>query len=317
MRKLSLIVLSLALVAGVAEARKSTSALGDGAGYQAMIGIGGRFDVPFTTNPPKLDGVLGAGEWDKGLHTFFGPSTLAQWAEKVGYKANQPGYVVADGLVSQLAGHPAEDAAEVNTDADIFVHAWKFWDNDYMYYGVNVTDNVHDVTGDNDGAFWTRDGMFIEFDFLGAPSTADGAGTIDALCFAAIPIEEQRYSIIYWNQIANYGQVFYGDDPKAMLGSTYGFSLTDEGYIIEARASWAYVSRYLDAKFAPYSGWEFGDSYHILDPDGGEGFGGQFQFGRDGDAGNVPGWATWILAGGPAATAVESTTWGAVKASYR
>jgi hypothetical protein len=306
----------VALVAGIAEARTSTSALGDGTEYQAMIGLSGRHEVPFTTTPPTLDGVLSAGEWDGGFHTFFGPSTLAEWAEKVGYKANDPGYVVADGLVSQLIGHEGEDESEVNTDADCFTSAWQVWDEEFHYYAIDVIDNVYDVSGSQDGGFWERDGFFIEYDFLEAPSVADAGGTVSAAAFCAIGIEEQHYSIIYWTHTEDFGQVFYGDDPASFLGTTYGFTLTDEGYAMEAQVSWDYMSRFLDTAWAPYNGYEFGNSYHILDPDGGEGFGGQFQYGRDGDAGNIPGWADWILTGGPS-TAVEATTWGAVKASHR
>lgn len=317
MKKLVLAVLCLALVAGIADARISTSALGDGTEYQAMIGLTGSHEVPFTTSPPTIDGVLGAGEWDGAFYTFFGPSTLAEWAESgVGYKANDPGYVVADGLVSQLIGHEGEDESEVNTDADCFTSAWQLWDDEYNYYAIDVIDNVYDVSGSQDGGFWERDGFFIEYDFLEAPSVADAGGTVSAAAFAAIPIEEQRFSVIYWTHLPDYGQVFYGDDPDSFMGTGHAFSLTDAGYIIEAKCSWAYFSRYLET-FTPYNGYEFGNSYHILDPDGGEGFGGQFQYGRDGDAGNIPGWATWTLIGGQdMPTAVESTTWGAVKASF-
>lgn len=318
MKRITLLVLCVVLVAGIADARISTSALGDGSEYQAMIGVGGRFEVPFTTSPPTIDGVVDDGEWAPTFYTFFGPSTMAEWAETgVGYKVNEPGSVTADGLRSQLIAHAGEDESEAATDADMFCTAWQSWDDEYHYYAIDVIDNVYDVSGSQDGGFWERDGFFIEYDFLEAPSVADAGGTLAAAAFAAINIDEQRYSIIYWTQIPDYGQVFYGDDPDSFLGTSHAFTLTDAGYIIEARASWAYFSRYLDT-FTPYNGYEFGNSYHILDPDGGEGFGGQFQFGRDGDPSNVPGFATWILTGGgDAPTAVESTTWGAVKASYK
>ena len=317
MKKLVFAVLCVALVAGVADARISTSALGDGTEYQAMIGIGGRHEIPFTTTPPTIDGIMEDGEWDNAWYSFFGPSTLAEWAEIVGYKKNEPGQVVADGLVSQLIGHEGEDESEVNTDADCFTTAWQNWDEEYHYYAVDVIDNVYDVSGSQDGGFWERDGFFIEYDFFNAPSVAEAGGTLTALGFSAIALEEQRYSITFWTQIPDFGNIFYGDDPDSFLGTSTAFSLTDEGHIIESRASWAYVSRLLEEEWAPYDGWEFGNSYHILDPDGGEGFGGQFQYGRDGDAGNSPGFATWILTGGPGApSAVEATTWGAVKASF-
>jgi hypothetical protein len=317
MKRIALVVSGVLLVAGIAEARTSTSALGDGSEYQAMIGLDGRHEVPYTDTPPVIDGTMDAGEWDAYFYTFFGPSTLAQWAEQVGYKKNEPGQVVADGLVSQLTGHEGEDASDVATDADSFTNTWQCWDDEYIYIAVNVIDNVYDVSGSQDGGYWERDGFFHEIDFLESPSVADAGGNLTALAFSAIAMEEQRYSVTAWAAgLEGTPTIFYGDAPDAFLGTGHAFSLTDEGHIIETRSSWAFMARYLD-NFQPYDGWEFGNSYHILDPDGGEGYGGQFQYGRDGDAGNVAGWATWILTGGSGApTAVESTTWGAVKASW-
>jgi len=320
-----MIVLSLGLLlaAGAVYAQTSTSALQDGAPYMQMLGLGGKHDVPYISGGPTLDGVISPGEYDGYFYVYFGPSTLAQWAEIVGYKANDPGYVVADGLVSQLNLHAGgtESEAEAMTDADMFCYTWQAWDEDYLYMTVNVTDNVYDVSGSQDGGYWERDGFFMEIDFLNVNTTTAEVGvSMSAYCFSAMPVESARYSITNWHQVADAAgnsTWFYGDDPAVFKGTFHGFGLTDEGYVIEARCSWAGLTKDIPAgAWILHSGWNYSNSYHILDPDGGEGFGGQFQYGRDGDAGHVGGFARWNLVGGPA-TAVEATTWGAVKASFK
>jgi hypothetical protein len=317
-RALFLTVLGVLLVATAVSARTSTSALGDGTDYQAMLGIGGNHSIPYTTAPPTLDGTIAAGEWDGYFYTMFGPSTQAMWAEIVGWKDNEPGQGVTDGLVNQLSECEGENAAEVRTDADLFVNTWQAWDDDYLYIAIDVLDNVFDVVGTQDGGYWERDGFFHEMTFVEGSTAEEIGGGETAYAFSAMAPEDQRYSITSWNYGlgANEYTFFYGDDPDSFLGTYSMVSLTDDGYQLESRTSWAHASRYLD-NWQVRSGWEFGNSYHVLDPDGCDGYGGQFQYGRDGDAGHIPGFADWILTGGPdSPTAVESTTWGAVKASF-
>ena len=328
MRRIFVLSLGVLLAFGVAAfAQVSNSALQDGAEYMALIGLSGKHDVPFTSTPPTLDGVLSAGEWDDYFFLEFGPSTLAMWGEKVGYASNDPGNVAADGMKSQLIEHAGgtENAAEAATDADCYTLTWQAWDEEYLYIAVDVTDNVYDVVGTQDGGYWERDGFFIEIDFLNTLGLGSDTGpAMTALAFSAIPMDSQRYSITSWN----YGMFsssddgstlytfFYGDDPDAFMGTASATGLTDVGHVIETRSSWAHMTRLIPEGFEVFSGYNFGNSYHILDPDGGDGYGGQFQYGRSPVTGDTGGYARWNLVGGPGASAVESTTWGAVKQSF-
>jgi hypothetical protein len=314
MKKIVFFTLVALFVAGTMA--HAATILGHGEEYQAMIGVGGGFDVPYN-NHITLDGNLDPAEWTPSFYTFFGPSTLASWATKHGYIQNEPGAVVTDGVISQLGQSQGEDASEARTDADMFARLWAAWDENYVYQAFEVVDNVYDVTGTGDDRFWEKDGYFFEIDFLNTGSEVFSSGAMD---FAAVPIDSAPYSLVYWYWLPDgttSGNLVYNLDPNSVGGTSSGFSLTDEGWILETRASWAFLSRNIPGGFTPAVGWNFTNSYHVIDPDGDEGFGGQFQFGR-GAPGfpNPTKWASWTLAGG-GPTAVESTTWGNVKSLFR
>lgn len=323
-------VLALTLAVG-GSAVYAASILGHGEEYQAMMGFNGAlddgngnvlqgraFDVPYMGKAPTIDGKITTGEWSPAFYTEFGPSTLAGWAKIHGYISNEPGNVATDGLHDQLGQSEGENAAEARTDADMYARVWSGWDENYIYQAFHVTDNIYDATGTQDIGFWEKDGFFFEIDFLNTGTKLFSSGAVD---YSAMPLESARHSITYWwhaPDAKDEGTNFlYGDDPGVVQGSSSGFSLVDDGWYLETRTSWAFLSSHLAGGFTPRTGFEFTNSYHIIDPDGDNGFGGQFQFGRGPDAGDSGSWAEWALVGGPGATAVESTTWGTMKKFLR
>lgn len=298
-------LVAAALVAG-ATTVQAASIMGNGAPYQEYKGIGGSFDVPYMSKKPVLDGNMAKGEWDGTLHTEWGPSDLAVWGEKYGVIANEPGFVRTDGLTNQLLTSPLEDPSEALTDLDSYSRLWAGWDEEYFYEAFKVTDSVYDVTGTQDGGFWERDGFFIQLD------TGIGAENFLLLAFSAMPMDAARYSV-YAAFFGKNDFHFYGDDPAFVQGTASGFSLTDDGWLLETRAAWGLMNLLAPNPVKIGTGFEFGNCYHTLDPDGEDGFGGQFQFASGKDQGKPEEWARWTLVGGPGVTAVESTTWGGVK----
>lgn len=290
-----------------AVAANAASIMGNGAPYQEYKGFGGSFNIPYMSKKPTLDGKMAAGEWDGTLYTEWGPSDLAAWGATYGFVQNEPGAVRADGIMSQLLTSAQEDPSEGLTDLDSYSRLWAGWDEEYFYEAFKVSDSVYDVTGTQDAGFWERDGFFIQLDF-GA-----GMNNFMLLAFSAMPTGSAKYSIYGWFYERQEVH-FYGDAPEDFLGTNSGFSLTDDGWLLETRASWAMMNKYIP-DFVVKSGVEFGNCYHTLDPDGDEGFGGQFQFASGKNQGDPTEWARWTLVGGPgvSATAVESSTWGNLK----
>lgn len=290
-----------------AVAANAASIMGNGAPYQEYKGFGGSFNIPYMSKKPTLDGKMAAGEWDGTLYTEWGPSDLAAWGATYGFVQNEPGAVRADGIMSQLLTSAQEDPSEGLTDLDSYSRLWAGWDEEYFYEAFKVSDSVYDVTGTQDAGFWERDGFFIQLDF-GA-----GMNNFMLLAFSAMPTGSAKYSIYGWFYERQEVH-FYGDAPEDFLGTNSGFSLTDDGWLLETRASWAMMNKDIP-DFVVKSGVEFGNCYHTLDPDGDEGFGGQFQFASGKNQGDPTEWARWTLVGGPgvSATAVESSTWGNLK----
>lgn len=296
-------------LATVAQAQlTSNSIIQNGASYQEFKGFGGSFDVPYMAKPPVLDGVMNDGEWAPTLYTEWGPSDLAAWGDMHGYIQNEPGAVRADGFMSQLLTSPLEDASTALTDLDSYSQLWIGWDEDFLYEAMLVTDSVYDVTGTQDGGFWERDGFFIQLDF----GTEQDNWLL--LAFSAMPMDAARYSI-YSGFFTREEFHFYGDDPAFFLGTASGFSLTQDGWLLETRAAFDHMNRHLP-NFTVGSGVQFRNCYHTLDPDGEDGFGGQFQGFSGKTQADTNEWAVWTLVGG-SATAVEQTTWGALKKSYQ
>jgi hypothetical protein len=303
---LALVVFGLA---SVAQAQlTSVSIVQDGSPYQEFKGFGGSFDVPYMSSKPVLDGNMADGEWANTLYTEWGPSDLAAWGDIHGYIQNEPGAVRADGFMSQLLASPIEDASTALTDLDSYSQLWIGWDENFLYEAMLVTDSVYDVIGTQDGGFWERDGFFIQLDF------GQDEENFLLLAFSAMPMDAARYAI-YSGFFGREEFHFYGDDPAFFMGTASGFSLTQDGWLLETRAAFAHMNRY--QPIAIGTGTQFRNCYHTLDPDGEDGFGGQFQGFSGKTQADKTEWAVWTMVGGNAPTAVEQTTWGALKKSYQ
>lgn len=301
----------------------SASAFGqamvDGTEYLSMLGLPseGGWTIPYISTAPTLDGSISDEEWTPALYYEFGPSTLEMWADTYGWKNADPGERASDGIRSQLRGSETEDANEVDTDADFYYNVWLAWDANYLYVAVEAADNVYDVLAPEDGHYWARDGFFLEWDMENKRSggtTGNGPGIL-AVDFSAVPKDEQAGSIIWWNTgmgDASYPRL-YGTEPESFMDMDTGIAVTGMGWNIEAKIPWDFLYHQM-TKPSIANGLEFPMGWICPDPDGEDGFGGQFWFNRGGLSDDLSTWSIYKLAGGP--TAVESTTWGAIKSLF-
>jgi hypothetical protein len=311
-------VLSFGLVLYLA-ASAFGQAMVDGTEYLDMLGLPseGGWAIPYIATPPTLDGDISDEEWAPSLYYEFGPSTLEMWAEIHGWGANEPGNRGSDGIRGQLKQSEIEDANEAETDADFYYNVWLAWDTDNLYVAVEATDNIYDPLGDQDGAYWSRDGYFLEFDMENKRSggTGDGGPGIIAVDFSAVPKDEQPGSIIWWTAgTPDSPNRLYGVEPETFMGIDDGVAVTDIGWNLEAKIPWDFLYQQV-TKPAIQEGVEFPMAWICPDPDGEDGFGGQFWHGRGGLSDDLSTWSVYKLVGGPK-TAVKSTTWGAVKALF-
>ncbi len=311
-------VLSLGLVL-LCSASAFGQAMVDGTAYLEMLGLPseGGWAIPYIAASPTLDGVINEAEWSPSLYYYFGPSTLEDWAAIQGWSINEPGNRGTDGMRDQLRQAEGEDPNEVYTDADFFYDVWFAWDENNLYFAVEATDNVYDVIGGGDAEYWTRDGYFLEFDLENKRSggtSGNGPGII-AVDFAAVPKDEQPGSIVWWNTGMGDAAAnrVYGVEPETFMGIDTGVAVTAKGWNIEGLIPWNFLYQQM-TKPAIVNGLEFPMGWICPDPDGQEGFGGQFWFGRGGASDDLSTWSVYRLVGGP--TAVESATWGAIKSLF-
>lgn len=322
MKRIFLSVLCVVLLATMASAQ--------------MMGSGNKW--PYSTNPdgvmpylgdnpPAIDGVLEEAELDAMLHFWYGPSIITKWGDLHGY--NQGPDYTGDRIVVDAAGDVSnslalgddEDAAEKGTDADYFGHFYWGWDEDFLYVSAHRIDNVYDIIGDpaaGDWAFWTRDGFFLEADFAGDGGTE---GTPDDVAVMLHPInaDEAVYSMQSWGagETGDEGNHMYGSDPAFFQGSELAGGPVEDGWELEAALSWDFLLRGApDVRASIKEGHKFHLTLICPDPDGGDGYG-QAMWGRAyGESmGDKDLWASFYL-GSAEGTAVESSTWGAVKSQF-
>ncbi|HCL27714.1 MAG TPA: hypothetical protein DIC52_04670, partial [Candidatus Latescibacteria bacterium] len=115
-------------------------------------------------------------------------------------------------------------------------------------------------------------------------------------------------------------QVIYGDDPSYFLGAEVRGGPSATGYWFEANAPWDLIFLFQpDLRSNVGSGFAFRGRFIIPDPDGDDSYGQTYFGGDQNDLGTNAKWPRFVLtdANTNNQTAVEATTWGAVKSLYR
>jgi len=262
-----------------------------------------------------------------GYHLSWGPSDIFAWGDKYGYSKetdleSRRIRVYAIDVDNNLYLADGEDPAENGTDADLTTHYYFSWDDDNLYMAGDNIDNHYDIVqhpDNTDSAFWQRDTFWITIDLSDGTGPNNGTNIAD---YRACPCnaDEAVGSI----QIANYDegtgtQVLYGDDPSYFLGADLVGGPNDTGYWFETNAPWDLLFLFQpDLRSNVGEGFAFRGRFIIPDPDGDDSYGQTYFGGDQNDLGTNAKWPRFVLtADSSAPTAVESSTWGSVKALYQ
>ena len=256
------------------------------------------------------------------------PSDIWAWGDLYGYSRDtdlesRRIRVYAIDVDNNLYLADGEDAAENGTDADLTTMYYFSWDEDNLYIAANNIDNHYDVIenraeGPNDDAFWQRDTFWITFDLSDGTGANNGTNIVDFRC---MPMngEDHPASMQIQHFLDGAGtQVNYGADPDYYLGAQLFGGATDTGYKLETNVPWELIFLFdPDAMAQVGSGFAFRGRFIIPDPDGDDLYGQTYFGGDQGNLGENNRWPRFILQDDLTPTAVESSTWGAVKALHR
>jgi hypothetical protein len=209
---------------------------------------------------PTIDGDLA--DWDDVDWLTFGPEQGPPDQQRV--------WLRDDGAT--------EPAGTARTGLDLSGRVGLRWDSRHLYLAADVRDNVADVDGSREQAWYHRDGVALFFDMA---RDGDGPGWVSgdhALVFTADP------------GLPPYSRWWRRGTPRGHLESpspeyvTHAVARTDTGYRMEARVSLALLAAFTPSFRPPFEGHEVGFLFLVTDPDGGlEPFGGQLMFGGVGD----------------------------------
>ena len=259
-----------------------------------------------------------------GYQLSWGPSDVFSWGDTYGYSVDtnleSARLVVrAYDLDNNLYCAEGEDPAECGTDADIYMNWWFSWDADAMYIAGDVIDNAYDVIAgpdDPDWAFWKRDHFWMSLDLTGI-GAAEGGHTPHYHAYPMAQDEAIYTQQIHWSIDGEATEVMYGADPDFFMGSTTDGGPSDTGYWFKTKATWDLLFL-----FAPElqenvgDGYEFKMRFMIPDADGDDGYGQMFwgvDYTTNAYEDAVAYWPVWKLQQDLSQTAVEASSWGAVK----
>lgn len=313
-----LVLLSLAGTLFLASAA-GAQLMGNGVFWKS--GDGG---IPNFTDP--VDGDI-TGMKANGYHLSWGPSDIFAWGDKYGYSAetdleSRRIRVYAIDVDNNLYLADGEDPAENGTDADLTLHYYFAWDDDNLYITGDVIDNVYDIVQAPDGSdlnFWQRDTFWITIDLTDGTGPSDGTAVAD---FKVCPCnaDDEAFSLMITNFDEGVGtQVLYGEDKSYFLGANVFGGPSSTGYWFESNAPWDLLFLFApELRSNVGVGFGFRGRFIIPDPDGDDSYG-QTYFGVDqNDLGTNAKWPRFFLISDSSApTAVESSTWGSVKALYQ
>jgi len=287
------------------------------------------FDLPKFTVPPVLDGdrFTVPDEWAGTLEFDCSPTQIMADGAEFGWRniEKQESEVSCNQLVHN---GEVEDVAIARTDADYSSMIWQAWDDDALYYIIEVRDNVRDVEGGEEWAnWWERDSMSLYLDLNnedhpGGDPTGEYVN-LNILNFMAVPQGSSERSVTMMTTVQNQRQ--NTNDPEALAGFEYGFrDAGDEfggeaDYVIEGKMPFDTYMRTGNLYEAPTVGSEMGFTWLGVDPDGEDAYGGQIQC-VAWAGGNMSEFANWVFVDTPAGpaegTAVENDSWARVKATF-
>jgi hypothetical protein len=286
------------------------------------------FELPKFTQPPTLDGDRStvAGEWAGALEFECSPSQILRDGAEFGWRDLQA--QSSEVSVNQLVQSADEDAAVARTDADVKSTIWQAWDDDALYYIVEVADNARDVVGgERLESWWERDSMSLYVDLNNEDTGGDTEGSytgLNIVNFVAAPMNSSPVTVTLETTVQNARQAT--QDPDAVEGFTYGFrdagdefgGIDNADYCIEGKMEWDAFMR-VNLNSQPTVGTNMGFSWLLLDPDGDDAYGGQIQC-VAWAGGPEAEFADWVFsatkAGPGAGTPVEQDSWGRVKATF-
>ncbi len=285
------------------------------------------FDLPKFSVAPTLDGERSAGEWDGALEFACSPSQILADGAEFGWRDIEQ--QASEVSVNQLNQSEGEDSAVARTDADYNATIWQAWDDDALYYMLEVADNSRDTEGGGEArAWWERDSMSLYLDMNnedhpGGDPTGDFVNLI-VVNFMAVPQNSNALSVCLITTVQNERQDIH--DPDAIEGFDYGFQdMGDEfggeaDYAIEGRMEWDTFLATGNLFATPTEGAEMGFTWLGVDPDyGNEGYGGQIQC-VAWAGGNMSEFANWVFSDMPAGpaegSAVEEDSWARVKSTF-
>ena len=235
--------------------------------------------VPYLEQAPTIDGRLGEwknqaftdGVWDiyRLRHTF--------WYD--------------DGRRNRLTDHGDEGHPEEDLSARYYIA----WDEDNLYVGAEVRDNVNDVEDDNHQprSWYAKDSIcwFIEAPRDEAPEWF-GQGD-NAFCFVADSTRPPYAA--WWRHGAPHETYLEEPIPAEAVDYALRFDEASANYVLEARISMAQTLGVSDPRWRPP---QVGDVYGLeivhCDPDGGP-YGGHFMIYGTGD--DDASWGRMVLVG--------------------
>jgi len=286
------------------------------------------FELPKISPSPVLDGTRGAAECKDALDMECSPSQVLRDGAEYGWRdqALLQSNISNNGL--NLNDSAGESAAEAKTDADYSSHVFAAWDDEALWYVIEARDNYRDVEGTAVLTnWWERDGMTLYIDLVNSRENI-GCCTytqakMNLIKFDAAP-RNSSSTTITWERIVQDLRTPTQDPTEIELldygfrdaGEEFGSSVTAADYCIEGKVPWAHLLKG-GLPAMPTAGYEVGWVWLAPDPDNSDGYGGQIQCWGWGD---LPvDYATVIFTDTPAGaggTAVESDSWGAIKATF-
>lgn len=285
-------------------------------------------DLPKIAPAPALDGRRGANEWNGALAMECSPTIIQSWGSEYGWR-DQAAFASEVGVNQlNLNDTAGESATEAKTDADYSSHIWAAWDDDALYYIIEARDNYNDVEGTGTPTnWWERDGMTLYIDLVNSRENINCCtytqAKMNLIKYDAAPKNSSSVTIT-WERIVQDLRTPTQDPAEISLmdyafrnaGEEFGSSATDADYVIEAKVPWQhFLKGGLPA--IPSAGTEMGWVWLAPDPDASEGYGGQIQC--YGWADLPVDYANLIFTDTPAGaggTAVESDSWGKIKATF-